>query len=55
MAAVGGVIFLITSEVSIWCQRQGSDLRQMPYEDTALPLSYAGSVSVFYQIEAGKQ
>lgn len=30
--------------IFLGCQRQGSNLRQMPYEDTALPLSYAGIV-----------
>ncbi len=38
----GGCFFeLALSEVEV-CQRQGSNLRPMPYEDTALPLSYAG-------------
>ena len=39
----GNYFYSKNLEVFTLCQRRGSDLRPSPYEDAALPLSYAGN------------
>ena len=36
------LLYLMSYVAINWCRRQGLNLRPMPYQDTALPLSYGG-------------